>query len=297
MLELLRVIRDEYRGYLEARGCQPMAEMHWVVFRFGIVDQAMRILRESAFEYIIDTRVDPEQWQKLYGVWHGHLPLAIKPKEDSFEETAKKQINNLVREPYFNLAWRGGIFGKEGQSLLCDSTPWAIENWNPIVTLASRKALWDACSPWTEGLARLFDAVQSEVSFQRALLPEEWRSADSKFSELTTFQRIAYKHLQKMRAARTRYRSFGQEGWLALARELDQAKVPLESSLDPKPKEVLTALRKKNKKVDTWEQCLAEKATVSLDDARVYKLRSHVTKSIQNAAKAAATQVEKDTKR
>ena len=41
LVETLRAIRDEYRRYLEQQGCKPIAEMYWVVFRFGIVSMQL----------------------------------------------------------------------------------------------------------------------------------------------------------------------------------------------------------------------------------------------------------------
>lgn len=57
IVETLRAIRDEYRRYLEQKRCKPIAEMYWVVFRFGIVQYAVRLLREIASEYVISTKV------------------------------------------------------------------------------------------------------------------------------------------------------------------------------------------------------------------------------------------------
>jgi hypothetical protein len=67
-VETLRAIRDEYRHHLEEEGCKPIAEMYWVVFKFGIVQYAVRLLREIAFEYVIRSNVRFEEWEVLYGV-------------------------------------------------------------------------------------------------------------------------------------------------------------------------------------------------------------------------------------
>src|SRR5438132_11239439 len=46
IVETLRAVRDEYRRYLQQEGCKPISEMYWVVFRFGVMQYAVSVLRE-----------------------------------------------------------------------------------------------------------------------------------------------------------------------------------------------------------------------------------------------------------
>jgi hypothetical protein len=62
-------------------------------------------------------------------------------------------------------------------------------------SIKHRQELWEQCYPWTEVLARLFDACQEELLFQHAALPQDARQAESKFIALSDFERISYKHL------------------------------------------------------------------------------------------------------
>jgi hypothetical protein len=57
-VEVLRAVRDEYRGYLQQKGAKPIAEMQWVVVRYGVMDWAVMALREAIFEYIGHCHID-----------------------------------------------------------------------------------------------------------------------------------------------------------------------------------------------------------------------------------------------
>ena len=74
-IELLRAIRDEYRQYLKQSGARPLAEMYWVVARFGVMDWAIMILRRAVFEYVGHCRLKTELWESLYGLGWPKLAL------------------------------------------------------------------------------------------------------------------------------------------------------------------------------------------------------------------------------
>jgi hypothetical protein len=52
IVETLRHLRDEYRKHLEDQGCSPLAEMYWVVARYGVKDWAVMVLRSAALDYV-----------------------------------------------------------------------------------------------------------------------------------------------------------------------------------------------------------------------------------------------------
>lgn len=76
LVETLRVTRDVYRVYLQKEGCKPVAEMYWVVFRFAVIPCAVKLLREAASAYVIDSKVAESEWQTLYGYsWPEVIPI------------------------------------------------------------------------------------------------------------------------------------------------------------------------------------------------------------------------------
>jgi len=124
IVETLRKVRDEYRGYLEKEGCKPIAEMYWVVFRFGVIRYAVRLLREVASEYVNHTEVPYTEWEILYGNCFlpvfplARVPLARDPTvpdsmpalpKNPLPETVKDVIDGLVREQTFERVLVGGL--------------------------------------------------------------------------------------------------------------------------------------------------------------------------------------------
>jgi hypothetical protein len=57
VVETLRFLRDQYRAYFEQQGCNPLAEVYWVVVRFAVKDWAIMVLRAAVFNYIAACRV------------------------------------------------------------------------------------------------------------------------------------------------------------------------------------------------------------------------------------------------
>jgi hypothetical protein len=291
MVELLRATRDEYRGYLEELGCKPIAEMYWVVFRFGLIPYAQKVLRAAMTEYILLTHVEPPSWRRLFGmcVWPPiSLPVislpGLRPKKDSWELSVKGTITHFTREHNLNLNLTGGLFGRDGQKILALMIPrFGGKQFDEHIN--ERQELWDVCRPWTEGLARLYDAIRGELNFQGQCLSEDARRADLKFTELSSFQKIAYMHLAKARQGR-QSRNFGDACWTALLQDLDQEGVPL-TALDGTAQKVRVALLERGHRLHTWIHCYSYRAAVTLEDGKPYNLRKEVTKSIQNAAKAA----------
>jgi hypothetical protein len=151
-----------------------------------------------------------------------------------------------------------------------------------------RQALWDNGYPWTEGLARMFDAAQEEISSQWEALGKDARQAEAQFIKLSPLQKIAYKHLVSLRSGDVADQTTGSNRWLPLLRELDAEGISLDNELHGKAREVLMALRRHGSKIATWEECYNPKAGVTLDDGKRYGLRREVTHAIHNAAKLAA---------
>lgn len=139
IVETLRAIRDEYRRYLEEEGCKPIAEMYWVVFRFGIVQYAVRLLREIAFEYVFRSKVPFEEWKILYGL--SLIPKLPRSDAHNLTDTLKsptatsiwEAIQGLVREETMRRESVGGPFGKEGQLILTNRSP-GFDFWGPQLT-------------------------------------------------------------------------------------------------------------------------------------------------------------------
>jgi hypothetical protein len=299
IVETLRVVRDVYRSYLEKEGCKPIAEMYWVVFRFAVIQYAIKALRAAASDYITSSRVGPTEWQSLYGY---SLAFPLDPsdrkrrEEEIFQESVHNQIAGLVTEETLRPVMTGGPFGREGQVLLARSRPAAEFQIGQVTLMDSielRQELWDKCRPWTEGLAALFDASQEELFCQSGALSEDGRRAELKLVSLSDFERIAYKHLLDMRQGKVNSRNLGEDAWLVLLRELDKQKVDLEAELRGKAKRVLAAVRRKGHKIESWERCYDANLRASLDDRKMYGLRRQITHSIHNAAKKAAYQLAK----
>src|SRR5215471_14139418 len=117
IVETLRAIRDEYRHYLEQERCRPIAEMYWVVFRFGIVQFAVRLLRETASEYVISAKVPFPEWEILYG--HSFIPCSPLSGASAFQtseipdnptpQSVTNTMRGLIAEDTVRRVGNGGL--------------------------------------------------------------------------------------------------------------------------------------------------------------------------------------------
>ena len=293
MVELLRGIRDMYRDYLEERGCRPLADMYWVVFRFAVIPNAVKVLQAAMLDYIVQSKINRVSFQRLFGMWL--VPIlpalpALASKETPWEIEARGIVASLTQEEDI-MGFTRGLFSREGQRVIGSTKPWPtvlLGQMTFLEHLEKRQALWDSCYPWTECLSRLFDAAQGEVLFQGQGLGQDGHRAELTLTELSPFQEISYNHLQNMRSD-TPSGKFRDELWIALLRELDQKRVPLDE-LDGKARKVRINLLKKGLSIGSWEECYNDKASAWLEDGERQSMKRAVTHSIQNAAKAAAHQ-------
>jgi hypothetical protein len=297
VVELLRAVRDEYRHYLKDQGAKPLAEMYWVVLRYGVKDWAVMALRTAAFEYIGHCRIKTDDWNALFD-FNPLLRKVESAKASSHvkaDDALLTQINRLLGKNVFDEVLTGGPFGRDGQLRLGQAMAGQsfLKGQTLMEGIKERQQLWDECFPWTEGLAMLFDATQEEVLFQYSLLGEDGRRAESEYSKLTPFQRIAYKHLYDLKSGGGDSHTLGDAGWLALLKELDEAGTSLDQELIGNARDVLMTLRRKGKSIDNWTQCYDPRAFVILEDAKRHGLKREVTRAIHNAARAARTQLEK----
>ena len=258
-------------------------------------------LRDAVFEYLGHCRIKTEHWSALFDFNPPLLPLLEKVTNKNVSPYVQAdaalwiRINRLLEKNVFDEVMTGGPFGREfqvragramaGQAFLKGQTL--------MDAIKERQQLWDDCYPWTEGLAMLFDATQQEVFFQYESLGEDGRRAESEFLKLTAFQRIAYKHLHTLKSGSSDSRNLGDAGWLALLKELDETEIALDGELTGKAREVLMALKRKGKLIDTWTQCYDSLATVTLEDAKRRGLKGEVMHAVHNAAKVAAYQLAK----
>lgn len=190
----------------------------------------------------------------------------------------------------------GGPFGRDGQLRLGHSMPSeaVLKGRQTLMeNIKYRQELWDNCYPWTEGLAMLFDAVQEELLRQIRALGGDGRRAESRFLQLSAFQRIAHKHLCGLKSDKLPSRNLGEARWSALLEELDDSGLLLDKELRGRVRDVLMASRKKGKAIQSWKQCYHSQATVMLEDGKRYRLKREVTHAIHNAAKVAGYQLAK----
>jgi len=302
LVELLRAVRDAYRHYLEERGAKPLAEMYWVVVRFGVRDWAVMALRDAIFDYIGHCRIRREHWKALFEeeapfqVSSGRADVAKPSPIIQADASLRHTISCFLGEEAFDIVVEGGYFGREYQSVLTQVTPGLavlMGRSTVLEAIKQRQTLWDDCYPWTEGLAMLFDAAQEELFAQYDSLADDGRRAESRFLQLSAFQRIAYKHLHGMKAGETRSRNLGETRWLALLAELDHQGVLVDLELKGTVKKVLMAVRKKGVMIDTWTQCYRSPAVVTLETGKRYRLKREVNHAIHNAAKSASYQLRK----
>jgi hypothetical protein len=312
IVEMLRILRDLYRKELADIGCKPVSEVYWVVFRFVLVPKALKILREATFLYVTSTRVDPDGWRRLYGygpytaaeimsVMFGEGDAACYSKgppktPQEFADLVRDAVDSEVSEDaLLEIGPQGGPFGRETQPRRARRSPWPDTlsgNLSILQEIERRHQLWDSV-PWTEGLTILFDAVQAEIVAQANALPEDGRRAELEYVNLSEFQKIAYTHLRQMRQSMINQRSFSDDQWLKVARDLDQRQVRLDDALSGRSKQVLIALRKRHT-LDTWEACLTCTGRTSLETSNgTFGLRREVRRAIHNAASSASSRLEK----
>jgi hypothetical protein len=292
IVELLRALRDQYRRYFEDRGATPLMEMQWLVCRFGVKEWAIMVLREAVFGYINNSSIDEGIVNVLYGP-----PLSVIPLGRSANEKLSIQqiVDCLLHKDAFDEVVRGGPFGRQNQLRIGRSNPDAIITGRdkPLDRMKDRQELWDECRPWTEGMAMLFDAAQEELFFQFNELGSAGRQAELELAKLTPFQTIAYSHMNFSKGKKTPSGGIGDDGWLALLRDLDKAQLNLKEELSGKAKLVLAAARKKGHLIDKWEVIYRSKVRVSLDDGKQYALKREVMHAIHNACRAAEDRLAK----
>jgi hypothetical protein len=122
-VEVLRAVRDEYRGYLQQRGAKPITEMHWVVVRYGVMDWAVMALREAIFEYIGHCRINTEHWELLFCTrapiqFRSEEPVQPKSATVKADAVLLKTIQGLIRQNVFDEVRTGGPFGRYNQMWL-----------------------------------------------------------------------------------------------------------------------------------------------------------------------------------
>lgn len=299
IVETLRVVRDTYREYLRTKIDGPLVEMYWVVVRFGVRDWAVMRLREAALEYILASQITKSDWTELYR--HDTLML-LRSDEDKAKAasqsplldpaTAVTAIRAILGTEVFNEIRMGGPFGSDSQTRYAG--PSIIPRRETLAeALARRLAKWEACLPWTEGLARLFDSAQEEVLRQFASLDADGAEAERAMRALSLFEQTAYKHLVSFKH-RTPLMASPTEGtWRLLVKELDKLQVPLEANLDAKAVATLSRMRQKGSSIKSWHDCFACTARVTLDDGKSRTLRREMMHSVHNAAKNAALRLDK----
>ena len=305
IVETLRAIRDEYRRYLEQERCKPIAEMYWVVFRFGIVQYAVRLLREIASEYVISTKVPFAESEILYG--HSFISCFPLPGAASLPETSEtpkaptpQSVTNIMRglivEDTVRRVGNGGPFGREGQLELTRRIP-GFAFWGPGITfpeiVKKRQLLWEECSPWTKGLSQLFDCAQAELEFQYSLLTEDAKRVESAFVKLSAFEKIAHEYLIDMRQSTATSRNLAESDWLKIMDALDKNGIAIETELTDSPRQILEAVRRRGHQITTWRECYQFRSRVSMDDGKSHSLRREVTHAIHNAAKRASYRLAK----
>jgi hypothetical protein len=306
IIETLRILRDQYRQELTKLGCKPLSEMYWVVFRHAIVPAAARLLRETTAEYVVASRVDRLLWQQLYGFT---APLSMDIRRSAAHSTSattskvvdEREVRTIINcaiseDTISDVAFGGGPFSKAAQLVCARRSPW-VKTLVGEITLQEefelRSALWDDCRPLTEGLTRLWDATQEELMQQFHMLREESRRIERTFVNLTSFQQIVYRHLRiERRGAKPRSR-ITPSSWSALALELDQNNIALEAELSPLGKKLLSSLRKKGKRINTWQEALNPALRTVLDNGKMCVLPALVMQTLHNAEKTASYHIQK----
>ena len=162
--------------------------MYWVVFRFGVMDWAVMVLRTAVLDYVSNSQITTEPWEALfqYPAPLVHLRGEEQNKKAKSpivqrDEALSKTINRLLGKEVFDELLVGGPFGREGQLRLGRSMPGVafLRGHETLLEgIKRRQELWDKCYPWTDGLAKLFDVAQEKLTFQAEALGEDGRRAD-----------------------------------------------------------------------------------------------------------------------
>lgn len=303
IVEMLRHLRDQYRTYFEERGCNPIAEMYWIVVRYGVKDWAIMALRSAAVEYIAASQVDDTKWKALFD-YSGPYNDTLSPelgsvligKTDNAQERLSKQVATLLPQTAFDQIIDGGPFGREYQMYLARSYPGRaflddLETFPEA--LKRREKSWEDARPWSEGLATLFEVTQQEVMAQFDALGEDAKGAELRFVHLSAFQRIAYAHLVSFARGVVVTESTAKDRWPKLPLALDEAGLRPDATLEGVARDTLMAARRKGAKVNTWQECYSSTARLTLEDGKPRTLRREVTHAIHNAAKNADYQMGK----
>jgi len=287
MVRRLRATRDVLREYLLDRGARPAEEVHRVVFELAVVPVAVQAVRDAATDYVCASCMPAVLFRRLCGDF---VPVSVHAETTRAADvlgllgfTTRRRVatvmNLLVDESSLqSLAIKPDaltyFFGTQRRLLL------RIEE-NP--------ELWKGCSPWSEVLAGLFHAAQDELHFQA----EELLNGEPRLlhRHLTELERLVCQHLYQMRTdnGSTTTRKFDDSLWLALMADLDRAKVPLQSTLDPKAREALNAIRRRGENIRTWVEAYKCRSAVRLfprDDsiarAQPFTLKRLATKTLMN---------------
>jgi hypothetical protein len=72
-------------------------------------------------------------------------------------------------------------------------------------------------------------------------------------------------------------------------RQLDETGVNLDAELSGLPQQVIAVLRRKGKKLSTWQEACQPNLRVITEDGKYHSLRSLVKKAVHNAARSAGT--------
>jgi len=79
-------LRDAYRAYFEKQGCTPIAEMYWVVVRYGVKDgiarQTLMVARRKG--------LNVTTWQECYTL-PGRISL-----EDGSVRTLRREVTKAI---------------------------------------------------------------------------------------------------------------------------------------------------------------------------------------------------------
>ena len=159
IVETLRFLRDEYRTYLKARGCSPVVEMYWVVFRYGVMDSAVMVLRSAAAMYIGESRIRTDEWDGLFdfsgpfgNLFNSSEPPAPVPPVVQCDQRLLKTIEGLLPKNVFDEVRTGGPFGRDAQRGAAQSFPGKtfVSGCEMMPDVIERRSkLWDDSRPWT----------------------------------------------------------------------------------------------------------------------------------------------------
>ena len=293
MVEFLRAFRDEYRQFLQRQTKRSVEEIHWRVFRFGVKEIATYVLRTAAFGYMRSSEIPLRSWSELFEHEHRMATAVLPTDPGEFLFVQKQQVNDFRPVTVFDPIRRGGPFGPEGQVELAHCFPLTLGGETLENAIQSRQQLWIQFRPWTDGLARLFDAVQEELLFQHDALGEDGKRAEAALVRLSPFEKIVHRYLLELRSANVKRSRLGDGQWLPLLRELDGNEIALNAHLPDKPLKVARSMRQKGIALNTWEEAYISKGRTLLEDDKIHSILRAVTHAIHNAAKNASIRLER----